>query len=179
MPPAVGDLAAACVRFVATRYGVPLDFTPDTLSLVDQYVRDSRKEVAEKPESLDLVQGAIGAYLGEVLRRQFSGTWRAEGDPSTWRVLMRTVFLAFNPIGMAREALTGEEAEGWGAHLHLDEAEREAVEGRLAALPEVDADDFYLPTTRAEVIEIAVSALRARMQASGLGDVQFGAEDYE
>lgn len=179
MPPAVADLVAACVRFVASRYGVPLDFTSDTLPLLDQYARDARGELSVRPESLDLVSGTIGAYLGEVLRREHGGVWRAEGDPSTWRVLFSRVFLAFNPIGMAREALTGEEAEGFGAHLQLDDAERETVEARLRAMPEVDEADFYLPTTRHEVVAIAATALRAKMESSGLGDVRFGPDDYE
>jgi hypothetical protein len=95
------------------------------------------------------------------------------------RGVLSRVYLAFNPLGMAREALTMSDADGWGAFLQLDEAERDAVEGRLAALPEVDEADFYLPTTRFDVLQIATSALRARMEASGLGDVRFGPDDYE
>jgi hypothetical protein len=179
MPPPVVDLVTACMRFVATRYGLPLDFSGDTLSLIDQYVRDARTELKERPEGLDLMQGAVGAYLGEVIRLTHGGTWRAEGDPSAWRVQLSRVYLAFNPIGMAREALTLEEAEGWGAHLQLDDAEKDAVESRLAALPEVDEAEFSLPSTRFDVVQIAVAALRARMEASGLGDVRFGPEDYD
>jgi hypothetical protein len=179
MPPAIADLVAACVRFVATRYRVPLDFSSDTLSLVDQYVRDSRGEIAVRPESLELLSATIGAYLGEVVRREQGGYWRTDGDPSSWRVLLSRVFLAFNPIGMAREALTLSDAEGFGAYLQLDEAEREDVEARLAVLPEIDEADFYLPTTRFEVVQIACAALRAKMEASGLGAVRFTPDDYE
>src|ERR1019366_548246 len=38
-PPQVAELAAACVRFVASRYAAALDFAPDTLSFVDHWVR--------------------------------------------------------------------------------------------------------------------------------------------
>lgn len=179
MPAVIADLAAACHRFVATRYGVPLDFTPETLSLVDQYVRDARTELSTRPEGLELVAGTIGAYLGEVIRRAEGGHWRADGEPSSFRVMLRHVFLSFNPIGMAREALTGEEAEGYGAHLALDDGDREAVEARLNALPEVDADEYALPTTRAEVVQIAAAAIRSHMEANGLGDVTFAPEDYD
>lgn len=179
MPAPVVDLAAACVRFVTQRYRVPLDFTPDTLSLVDQYVRDARLELKEKPETLALVQGAVGAYLGEVIRLAHGGVWRAEGEESSWRVLMTRVFLSFNPIGMAREALLLEEAEGWGAHLEVDAAEREVVDRRLSALPETDLAEYYLPTTRFDVVQIAADALRERMRSSGLGDVKFDQGDYK
>ena len=71
------------------------------------------------------------------------------------------------------------EAEGWHAHIEVDEAEKEDIDRRLHALPEVEADEFYAPSTRFDVIALAVEALRARMLANGLGDVRFGPEDYK
>jgi len=104
-PPNVAELAAACVRFVATRYNAALDFAPDTLSFVDHWVREARAELAERPEAAEIVQAAAGAYLGEVIRRTFGGYWVAEGDHADWRLELERVYCAFNPIGMAREAL--------------------------------------------------------------------------
>lgn len=184
MPPAVAELAAACVRFVASKYGVALDFGPDTLSLVDQYVREARAELETKSEGdrqghLLLLQASIGAYLGEVIRRAHRGLWFCTGEHDGWRVRMTRVYLELNPIGMAREALTLETAEGWGAHLETDPAERDALAERLAALGEVEDDEFYAPTTRFDIVEIAVEALAARARSNGLGDVRFTAEDYE
>jgi len=178
-PPArVAELALACTRFVATRYGVTLDFTPDTLSLVDQWVRDARKELQERPEVEPLVQSTAGAYLGEVIRRQFGGRWFVEGEESGWRLYLSTVYCAFNPVGLIREALLLDTAEGWHAHFELDPGEREGIEARLAALPEVDEDEYYAPTTRYDVVCIVVEALREQMRARGLGDVRFTEEDY-
>src|SRR5262249_47023071 len=54
-PERVAELCAACIRFVASKYKVPLDGTPDTLSLVDQYVREAREAARERPESIDIV----------------------------------------------------------------------------------------------------------------------------
>jgi hypothetical protein len=177
-PDAVAELSAACERFVLTKYDVRLDKTKDTLSVLDHYVREARAEIAEKPESLPLLQATIGAYLGEVVRGEFDAAWFAEGDHDGWRLDLVNAYLTFNPIGMAREALTLEDAEGWHAHLEMDEAEREEVERRLSALPEVPDDEFYAPSTRFEVIEIAVDAIRGQMQERGLGDVTFGPKDY-
>ena len=179
MPAAVAELAAACVRYAATKYGVPLDFTQDTLSVLDQYVRDARAEVVAKPASLPLLQATIGAYLGEVIRRAHRGLWESEGEHDAWRVLFTRVYLSFNPIGMAREALLEDAQPGWHAHLEVDDAEREGVERRLAALGEVADDEFYAPTTRFDAVEIAVDQLAARMRAQGLGDVRFDRGDYE
>src|SRR5688500_10225097 len=68
-PGPVAELIAACNRFIASKYKVALDGTPLTLSLLDQYVRDAREAVTERPESIDLVAPAVGAYLGEVMRQ--------------------------------------------------------------------------------------------------------------
>ena len=185
-PGAVAELAAACVRFVATRYGIHLDFNPDTLSLVDQWLRDARSEMATREQSQanrasleELVQGAAGAYFGEVVRRAFGGTWLTDGEQPGWRLLLSRVYCAFNPIGMAREALLLGEAEGWHAHFELDPGDREEIDARLAALPAVSEDEYYAPSTRFDVVNIVVDALREKMRASGLGDVTFGADDYD
>jgi len=178
-PPAeVAELSAACVRFVATRYNGALDFAPETLSYVDQWLRDARAEIPERPEAADVVQAAAGAYLGEVIRRAFGARWVAIGQHSEWKLCLSSVYCAFNPIGMAREALLLEPAEGWGAHLELDPGEREAIEQRLASLPEVEDDEYYAPTTRFDVLSILVDALRETMRSQGLADVHFTPEDY-
>lgn len=177
-PPEVGDLATACVRYIASRYGVTLDFSPDTLSFLDQWLRDARADAGGRPEALDLAQSTAGAYLGEVMRRHFGGQWLAEGDRSEWRLCLSTVYCAFNPIGMAREALLLEPADGWNAHFELDPGERDAIDARLATLPEATADEYYAPSTRFDVLWIVVDALRAAMKSRGLDDVRFGPPDY-
>jgi hypothetical protein len=177
-PDRVAELCAACMRFVASKYKVPLDGTPDTLSLVDQYVREAREAVRERPETIELLAPAIGAYLGEVMRQMFRAEWWAEGDYDGWRLYFTNVYLAFNPIGMARESITMSEAVGWNGHLVLDPGEREEIEARLAAMPDVDEEEYYLPTTRLDVVQAVVETLRARAEASGTGDVSFTKDDY-
>ena len=178
-PPQVAELVAACMRFVATKYKVALAGSPDTLSLVDQYIREARTAYEARPESIDLVAPAVGAYLGEVMRQEFDAEWFADGSHESWRLYFHPVFLAFNPVGMAREAITMKEEEGWNAHLTLDPAEREAIEERLAVMPDVDEDEYYLPTTKFDVITVVVETLLARAEAAGTSDVTFTREDYD
>src|SRR5262249_10479345 len=137
-PQPVAELCAACMRFVASKYKVALDGTPDTLSLLDQYIREARAAVEERPETLALVAPAAGAYLGEVMRHAFGAEWFAEGPEEGWRLFFHTVYLSFNPIGMGFEAITMRDEPGWQAHLELDPGEREVIDQRLAAMPEVD-----------------------------------------
>ncbi len=178
-PPVIVELVAACTRFVAAKYKVPLDGTSDTLSLVDQYVRDARAAVKARPETVDLVAGACGAYLGEVVRQRFGGSWFADGEYAGFRLYLKHVYLAFNPLGMVAEALLEEDQPGWHAHLEMDPADREEIEARLAALGPVGEGDYFLPTMRFDVIEVAVEALRARMEARGEGSVTFEPDDYD
>jgi hypothetical protein len=124
------------------------------------------------------VQSSAGAYLGEVIRRAFGGSWVLDGDMAGWRLCLATVYCAFNPIGMARESLLLEPAEGWHAHFELDPGEREGIDARLRSLPEVEDDEYYAPSTRFDVTEIVIAALRADMQERGLGGVVFAPEDY-
>ena len=182
-PGPVAELAAACMRFVASRYKVALDGQPETLSLLDQYVRDARDAVRERPESIDLVAPAVGAYLGEVMRQEFGAEWSLPseqgGDHDAWRLCFTHVYLAFNPLGMAREALTLTEAEGWNGHLTLDPGEADMIKERLEAMPEVDEEEYYLPSTRFDVVNAVVDTLRARAESTGTGSVRFTPDDYD
>lgn len=178
-PSEIAELAEACVRFVKTKYKTELDFTQDTLPLVDQYVRDARGDVAVRPEALEVVQRSVGAYFGEVARRTFGAYWYCEGDVSGWKLMLETVYLSFNPIAIAREAVLEGEAEGWSAHFKTDPAEKHVVIDRLAKLPPVPEDEYYLPSTRFEVLAMVVDALRTHMMSSGTGDVTFGPDDYD
>lgn len=177
-PEAVRDLVRSCELYVRTKYDVALDGSEDTLSLLDQYIRDARDAAGERPEALDLVAASVGAYLGEVMRARFGASWRAEGEHSAWRLCFHHVWLTTNPIGMAREALNAEEAPGWHGHLEVEPSEREALHERLEAIPAVDEEEYYLPSTRFDVLAIAVDWLRARMEAEGQGDVTFALDDY-
>jgi hypothetical protein len=63
--------------------------------------------------------------------------------------------------------------------LQLEDEDREAVEARLAELPAASDDEFFALSTRIEVLDIAVDAIKARMMSSGLGEVVFTSEDYD
>jgi|GEM_PF-840722 len=177
-PPQVAELVAACMRFVASKYKVALDGTADTLSLVDQYVREARAAFIDRPESIDLVAPAVGAYLGEVIRHAFGAEWFCEGAHDAWRIYCRHVYLSLNPIGVAREAITMSEQPGWSAHVALDPAERPLIEERLAVMPDVDEDEYFLPSTRFDTLAVIVDTLRAHAESAGTGDIEFTREDY-
>jgi hypothetical protein len=179
-PAAVLELAEACVRFVEGAVGIKLDYQAETLPLVDHYLASRRAELEARPEVVGLIAQAAGAYFGEVVRRRLDAFWHVPSDdPSTWELRARPVYLAFNPIAIAYDAIRHGDEEGPTAHFTLDDADREEVEARLAELPEVSDEEFYALATRLEVLDITVETAKARMMRDGLGDVVFDARDYE
>ncbi|HEU4413099.1 MAG TPA: hypothetical protein VFS43_48100 [Polyangiaceae bacterium] len=168
------------MRYVERALGVSLDYSPDTLSLLDHYTRSASADLAQRPEARRLVASAVAAYFGEVIRRRYEAWWHAPdaADPEGWQLRFDRIYLAIAPFAFAAAALDPDEAAGEGG-LVLDEAERDDVAERLALLPPVDPDEYRLPTTRYDVLEIVVDHLRARAEARGLGDVSLGDADYD
>jgi hypothetical protein len=180
VPPEIVDLAASCADYVRGAVGVELDFTADTLPLLDHYVAGVRETLAGRDEIGGLVARVVGAYFGEVLRRTFGGFWRAPSSSlHDWAFCARSVFLSVNPAGVAYDALfAGTEHDGPRSQLRVAPEYREAVSARLASLPPVPEDEFYLLSTRLEAVEVAVEALRAEMVAAGYDETEFEPADY-
>lgn len=160
-PPAeVAELGAACVGYVRHATGMELDFTVETLPILDHYIRETRGETIAKPEVVEMIGAAVGAYLGEVIRRKFGGSWFSPpGEFRRFRIELERVFLSMNPIGVAIEAITLQAAEGWGAHFRLRPEDERKAEALLANLPPVDEDEYYAPSSRLEALEIIVEGL--------------------
>lgn len=201
-PAQVAELAEGCRRFVKGAIGLDLDYEPDTLSLLDHYIDQARSAVAMRPEALGVLAQAVGCYFGEVVRRRHPSWWQTDGDdPAYWQLQFETVYLAFSPVALAYEALFlkpmsapegddeegasategagGDEGDAFMSQLELEEEDRVAVERRLSDLPAVSEAEFYAPTTRLEVIDIAVDAIRARHAASDEDDPRLTPDDYE
>lgn len=157
-----------------------LDFSPETLSVLDHYAATVRGELRQRPELGPLVARAIGAYFGEVLRARFTGFWRVPSpNVHDWQLCSHVVFLWINPIGVGFDALYGnDEHEGPRSPLRTAPEDREFLQQRLEAMPPVPEDEYFLFTTRFEVIEACVEALRARLEESGYGGTEFTEEDY-
>ena len=157
------DLAAACLTAVESAIGVALDYTQDTLPILDHYFRTTEVGEGENDEVLSLMAPICGAYFGEVVRRELGMEWHVPSDEYlAWRLEHRGCFLWFNPVGAAIEGLVNAEAAGWNAHLHMLDRDTETVRGALAGLGEIRAEDYFRLTVRYEVLQTAIeSMLRA------------------
>lgn len=152
-PPEVADLASSCVRFVKDALGLELDYEPETLPILDHYLRE--RAAGSKPEVAQLIVPAAGAYFGEVVRRCLAGArWHAPGnDYPDYRLEFDPFFLAFNPIGVAQEVLAGDDVADWGSHFQVLDDTRAAVTESLASAADVTPEDYYTFSMRLEVVQ--------------------------
>lgn len=176
-PDAVLERAASCVRFVLSSLKIELDFTPETLPLVDHWLGAARAAGEETIEPL--AAEAAGAYFGEVVRRTLPGArWHIAAAPSGWRIELEHVFLAFNPLGVAHEALAEDDAPGWNAHFEVLKEDRSLLEQTLGRLGDVREDDYYRLAVRWEVVEHVAAAFESAAVARGEVERRFSSEVY-
>lgn len=193
-PAAIAELAESCVRYVDRALGVKLDYTAETLPLLDHYLAEAQKALVAQNEddtkaalaTLPLLVHTSGAYFGEVVRRRYPSWWRLEGgDPMTYRLEFETAYLAFAPMLFMYEALArslavhGDQALFDAAQIEMDEDDQKAAVARLAEL-EVSDEEYYAPSTRLEAIDVVVDTIRTRRLAAGDPvEMALTPEDYE
>ncbi|MCU0663906.1 MAG: hypothetical protein MUC50_16470 [Myxococcota bacterium] len=192
-PVEIQALCERCVAHVQQRFGLELDYTADTLSVLDYFIQAVIAEEAAGEELpagdqrrahlVHLLAPTLGAYFGEVLRREFPCRWRIVGDdPTKWAVDFEFIILRASPIGAVAEALFGAPVAGWGAELVAAPAFMELLAERLAVAPPVPEDEFFALTTRFEVLQISEEFLRltlARSQGTEEPLPWLSPEDYD
>lgn len=175
-PPAhVHELAEACRRYVVSATGMELDYGSETLPVLDHYLRS----VERKPDVQALVAAAAGAYFGEVVRAQLPCRWHApEEDYGAWRIEFEPVFLHFNPVALAHEAVLGAEVVEGGAGFGVLDQDLDTVRGGLEALGTIAEDDYFKLTTRHEVLVTVFERLLAGHTRPGEPQLRFDAAAY-
>jgi hypothetical protein len=158
-PGAIHDLAERAVEFVRRAVGIVLDYTPETLPLLDHYL-DGVPE--DKPETVELISTAAGAYFGEVVRRALDGEWdQTPADASAWELVLAGG-LRLAPTALAAEAILHEDS-GVTAY-DVPAADRAAVEDALDARGPVPEDEYYSLSGRLEVLRLIADVIVARRQ---------------
>lgn len=169
-------LSERCVAHVKQRFGLELDFTTDTLSVLDTFIQTLLKDEgggetpppghSARTQLTQLLAPSVGCYFGEVLRRSFECRWRFLGTaPGTWVIEFERVPLRFNPIQVAAEAFMDEEILGWDGPLATSFDQQDSLQERLEAAPPVPEDEFFFLTTRFEVLQISTEWLEMRRDA--------------
>lgn len=181
-PELIVELADACVRFVQEALKLPLDYTTETLPILDHYAKATATAQHARDEVRDLLTPALGAYFGEVVRRALPGVrWHipeSRQDFFSYRLEFESIFLHFNPLGIAREVLEQEEVEGSGSNFQVLDEARGMVIAVLEQNGEVSAEDYYTFSVRAETLELVISVL-AELEHQHQGPPRvFGPEVY-
>jgi hypothetical protein len=180
-PDAIVELCQQCVHYVQRTVGLTLDYSPETLPVVDHYLSLVRLNIEERPALLNLVANAVGAYFGELVRQRINGFWlMPTQDVHDWSVCARSVFLRFNPIGVAHEAIAQADSHpGPGAEFKLAREEQTLIAERLALIPQLPHEQYYLLSTRLETLDVVVETLRLATDVDAHDAVEFEPEDYE
>jgi hypothetical protein len=155
-PGAVHELAERTVEFVRKAVGIVLDYSPETLPLLDHYLTAVPDE---QIETVDLISATAGAYFGEVMRRVLGGEWLdTAGAPSEWELVLVSG-VRITPVAFAREAILTEDTGE--AVYDVPEQDREAVEDALTAKGEVPVDEYYSLSGRLETLQLIEDVLAA------------------
>ncbi len=181
IPAEIFELSERCRAFVHSALGVELDTTPETLPVLDEYLRMAGAGIADRPELEPLVTRAVAAYYGEVVRSRIDAFWRRNPDPEDpWLLCGRRVFLAVSPLGMVLDSMArGTEHAGPSAELKLAPEDEALARARLEAIPEVSEDEYHLLSTRLEVLELICETLRDQMKSEGRESLVFEEGDYD
>jgi hypothetical protein len=155
----VETFVTAARAYVERALGVTLDGSETSLAFVDHYITGARAS-GLNDEVLALVAPALGAYLGEVAIGKLGGRWVLEAeDPAEWRVEIDPVELRFHPVGMAAEALRGDEVEGYDASFSTRPSLMGPLLEQLSRVPPVEHEYYYSLTGRLETLEHAAEIL--------------------
>ena len=173
------QLADSCVDFVQRALQLPLDYTQDTLPILDHYLRTARKEAKDASVLAPLVP-AVGSYFGVLLCRLFDDArFVGEGEAyEQYRVEFGSLFLHLNPLGIAQEVLTVADAPGWHAHLAMLPDQRVIVEQTLTQGLSLQDQDYYSFSVRYEMIDHVVAVLGALESQRSEGPRHFSSEVY-
>jgi hypothetical protein len=175
-PAHVRELAESCVRFVQKATGLSLDFTPETLPLLDHYLSQTSRD---KDAGRAMMATAAGAYLGEVVRAAYPCRWNApQDDYGSWRIEFDHVFLHFNPVAFAHEAITSSEVVEGGAGFGVLDEDLETVRAGLEVLGTLNEEDYFKLSTRFEVLATVVDRLAGQSIASDEPAMRFDAQAY-
>lgn len=168
------------MRDVRDELGFELDYTVETLPVVDHYCRQARRG-ARWPDGAEHLAETVGAYFGEVLRAHY-GTgcrWHLGTDGShAWRLEFERFFLCFNPVGIALELLLEGKAHGWNADFVTLPEVADDLEAHLDSLPGVSEDDYYTLSVRSEVLETIQAFLELWQRAQAERDAAAPQKTY-
>lgn len=116
----MAEVAAHAVRMAADEFEADLDYSPESIQMVDQLLAEFAEEfpsgddlpAGEQPEmeeAIATVSSLFGAYVGEVMRRKLGGSWRLEESSEGALVSLHVDGQLLSPPIDVFHRVTGEE----------------------------------------------------------------------
>jgi hypothetical protein len=116
----MAKLATEAVNWVKADRGITLDYSPDSIKIIDEeLVRIQKLSASVQNQSGYRVMSlSYGAYIGEVLRRQHGGTWAEtiEGQSGRYLLNIPKYQSIIKPVDWCQQRLT--EATAVSVHQH-------------------------------------------------------------
>jgi hypothetical protein len=118
-------IADDAVRMAEEQFGINLDFSGDSIAALEElldelrasFKKDEDGQLAlshKTQQQISVASSLFGAYLGEVLRRQFSGEWVVEPAPDAPVVALKVGNeLLFPPTRVFQRLLEGVQQSVW------------------------------------------------------------------
>lgn len=104
------EIAANCVALVEKNFGEHLDWSLESLEVLDHVCVDLIREGPLSDKRLDLWSKLVGAYLGEVLVRAYDGEWITY-EKADWGYAAHALGVTAFPFATARRVLIGEDGK--------------------------------------------------------------------
>ena len=188
LPETIEQLTERCRAHVQKRFSLELDFSSETLSVLDffveELVKDENQGNSPKPghtsrlNMIHLFAPTMGAYFGTFLAHQFGGRFRyTDQDITKWRFEFDSIFLRFNPVAVAAAVIARQEVAGLNPMLIASTKQMPRLQERFAAAPQVPEDDYFSFCTWFESIQIANEFLAEIYQKDGKEDCS--TENYD
>lgn len=102
--------AELCLDLIQSDYGERLDWSLDSLTVLDDVCGALTAQGALGGERLDLWTNLTGSYTGEVIIRAHGGTWMVD-ERAGGACGVRTIGVTAFPFATAYRILTGEEGK--------------------------------------------------------------------
>jgi hypothetical protein len=107
-PAVMRNIAGECVTLVAQEFGRQLDWSLDSLAVLDRVCTSLLKDGPLAGDRLDLWWRLIGSYTGEVTIRAYGGQWiSTEKQPEEYAI--SALGVTGFPFRTANRILTGEQ----------------------------------------------------------------------
>ncbi|MEU2613445.1 hypothetical protein ABZ570_17945 [Micromonospora sp. NPDC007271] len=116
-PTYLQTLADECVELVSRQFGRRLDWSPQSLSALDEVCADLLADGPLADERLDRWWQLIGAYTGEVAIRAYGGEW-VEHHTSPGVPAVSALGVTGFPFGLAARVLAGEPYKSLASFVH-------------------------------------------------------------